>query len=429
MKIQLILLLSWAISVHCIRRELFKDCESDDDCKFYSSCDDGKCLHKGLLPLDGREIGGSIVIAVSIAFSSAAGVGGGPILITIMLIIFNFETHNSIPLSQTIVFGMSIVSTGMKITARHPTRDKPLIAWGLVMHLASPLLLGASIGVMLNLIFPEWLLIALLVIVVGSLSSLVFKRGFKLYKLETIAKRNKQKADAQIQEDKKMAENQVDQDSNQTPNQEKKDLVLESENESNVLVAINTSNQENNANSDNPVDVVDPKLSKVLNRDKSVVNWLESGILVSIFSWVVLCSCIRGDKTFKSIAKFEICSNDYWGFLSFFYLSLVCISILTAFYVVKKTQHLKKLSYDFDEFDLVFTKKVATQFTFISLFAGFMAGMVGIGGGLIVGPLMLIFKVRPDVSAATSGVIIIITSTISVFLNLIADTVELEYAG
>lgn len=152
---KLVLLLTFVLSVHSIRRELFKDCKSDDDCKFYNSCDDGKCLHKGLLPIDGREVGGSIVIAISAAFSGAAGVGGGPILTAILLLIFNFETHNSIPLTQVIIFGISIVSTAMKITARHPTRDKPLIAWSLVMHLTSPLLLGATVGVMLNLIFPE----------------------------------------------------------------------------------------------------------------------------------------------------------------------------------------------------------------------------------------------------------------------------------
>lgn len=123
----------------------------------------------------------------------------------------------------------------------------------------------------------------MLVIVVGLLSILVIKKGFTLYKLETIAKRNKENVNAQIQEDIKTTENQADQDSNQTPNQEQKDLVDKSGVESNVLNILNTEHQDNDYDSEVPVDNVDPKLLKVSDRDKSVVNWLDLGILFTIF--------------------------------------------------------------------------------------------------------------------------------------------------
>jgi uncharacterized membrane protein YfcA len=44
---------------------------------------------------------------------------------------------------------------------------------------------------------------------------------------------------------------------------------------------------------------------------------------------------------------------------------------------------------------------------FMSFFAGLLAGLLGIGGGTIFGPLMLEFKIQPEVAAATSSFMIV----------------------
>jgi uncharacterized membrane protein YfcA len=49
----------------------------------------------------------------------------------------------------------------------------------------------------------------------------------------------------------------------------------------------------------------------------------------------------------------------------------------------------------------------------MALGAGLGAGMLGIGGGLILGPFMLTLGINPHVSAATSSFMIVFTSSIA----------------
>jgi uncharacterized membrane protein YfcA len=45
--------------------------------------------------------------------------------------------------------------------------------------------------------------------------------------------------------------------------------------------------------------------------------------------------------------------------------------------------------------------------TLISFFAGILAGLLGIGGGILFGPVMLEYGVLPEVAAATSSFMIV----------------------
>ena len=49
----------------------------------------------------------------------------------------------------------------------------------------------------------------------------------------------------------------------------------------------------------------------------------------------------------------------------------------------------------------------------ICILAGFCAGMFGIGGGIVKGPLMLEIGVHPAVAAATTAVMIFFTAVVA----------------
>lgn len=49
----------------------------------------------------------------------------------------------------------------------------------------------------------------------------------------------------------------------------------------------------------------------------------------------------------------------------------------------------------------------------ICILAGFCAGMFGIGGGVVKGPLMLEMGVHPAVAAATTAVMIFFTAVVA----------------
>ena len=94
--------------------------------------------------------------------ANAAGAGGGPVMTPILLLLFYFDTYHAVPLTQTIIFGGSLVSIALKIPLKHPTKKKPLIYYSFLSHIISTLLLGTTIGVMLNSVMPPIVILVLL---------------------------------------------------------------------------------------------------------------------------------------------------------------------------------------------------------------------------------------------------------------------------
>ena len=65
----------------------------------------------------------------------------------------------------------------------------------------------------------------------------------------------------------------------------------------------------------------------------------------------------------------------------------------------------------------------------MSTFAGFLAGMFGIGGGIVIGPLMLEMGMVPEVAAATSAFMILFTTSVTMAEYVLLGTVVLRMVG
>jgi hypothetical protein len=60
--------------------------------------------------------------------------------------------------------------------------------------------------------------------------------------------------------------------------------------------------------------------------------------------------------------------------------------------------------------DIVWDPKTTVLYPAMCSFAGLIAGMFGVGGGIVKGPLMLALGVLPEVAAATSATMILFTA-------------------
>jgi hypothetical protein len=69
-----------------------------------------------------------------------------------------------------------------------------------------------------------------------------------------------------------------------------------------------------------------------------------------------------------------------------------------------------------------------TIYPIFAIVAGLVAGMFGIGGGIIVGPLMLAIGVHPQVASATSACMVLFTSATSTLSFLIFGYLKGDYA-
>ena len=65
---------------------------------------------------------------------------------------------------------------------------------------------------------------------------------------------------------------------------------------------------------------------------------------------------------------------------------------------------------------------------FYGTITGIIAGLLGLGGGNIIGPLLLRLGVRPEVSTISSSFSIFISSGIAAALFFISGDIKLDYA-
>lgn len=62
------------------------------------------------------------------------------------------------------IMGAAVSTVYCNLKMKHLTLDMPLIDYDLTVLIQPMLMLGVSIGVIFNVIFPEWLITALLII-------------------------------------------------------------------------------------------------------------------------------------------------------------------------------------------------------------------------------------------------------------------------
>jgi hypothetical protein len=125
------------------------------------------------------------LIAVCALLSAGGGIGGGALFIPIYLIVYGLTAHQAVPLSKITIFGLAIGGFTVLYSKRHPYKDAPLIDYDLTMLLIPGILLGTIAGVYLNVIFPAFVIVISLVVLLTYTSYKTWRKSFQLYKEET----------------------------------------------------------------------------------------------------------------------------------------------------------------------------------------------------------------------------------------------------
>jgi len=87
------------------------------------------------------------------------------------------------------------------------------------------------------------------------------------------------------------------------------------------------------------------------------------------------------------------------------------------------------VGYEFLEDDVRWNPKTAFVYPCICALAGLCAGMFGIGGGIIKGPLMLEMGMLPEVSSATSAYMILFTTAAATLQYALFGALRVHYAA
>ncbi|KAH9761085.1 Sulfite exporter TauE/SafE family protein 3 [Citrus sinensis] len=308
---------------------------------------------------------GTIIGFFGAAFGSVGGVGGGGIFVPMLSLIIGFDPKSATAISKCMIMGAAVSTVYYNLKLRHPTLDMPIIDYDLALLIQPMLMLGISIGVAFNVIFADWMVTVLLIVLFIGTSTKAFLKGVETWKRETILKKSS------------------------------RPYAL-------VLYTLDNST------------VRELMISVVTILEN--INWKELGLLV--FVWVAFLGL--------QIAKNHTasCSIVYWVLdLLQIPVSLV-VSLYEAISLYKGRRVIASKGDDgksFRVFQLV-------SYCAFGVLAGIVGGLLGLGGGFIMGPLFLELGVPPQVSSATATFAMTFSSSMSVVEYYLLKRFPVPYA-
>ncbi|XP_019182457.1 PREDICTED: uncharacterized protein LOC109177534 isoform X2 [Ipomoea nil] len=318
---------------------------------------------------------GSLVGFLGAALGSVGGVGGGGIFVPMLTLIIGFDPKSSTAISKCMIMGAAGSTVYYNLRLRHPTLDMPLIDYDLALLFQPMLMLGISIGVAFNVIFADWMVTVLLIILFIGTSTKAFLKGIETWKKETVMR----KEAAQL---------------------------LESE------------SKPEGSGGDYKALPSDPKSS--LNEEVSMMKniyWKESALLM--FVWLAFLA-IQIIKTYTTT-----CSTWYW-IVNLLQIPIAAsVSLYEAIGLYKGTRIVASRGKEIQ----TWKPHLLFLYCVCGMVAGIVGGLLGLGGGFILGPLFLELGISPQVASATSTFSMTFSSSMSVVQYYLLKRFPVPYAS
>jgi len=265
--------------------------------------------HKPLFPLNSTDQYGFTLATLGLMIAAGGGIGGGGILVPIYILVMGFSPKHAIPLSNVTVFGGAVANTVLNIRKRHPSADRTLIDWDLILAMEPLTIAGALIGAFLNKVLPELLLTVLLVVLLTFTAYNSLKKAVKMYKKET-----QQMKHAGIREDgtKESELTKMTHETEEEDQEEAVDGLLE--------------NMEETLDSDEEVDkeeqqmardaftqdrLKEQELAKILEEERHTPR-TNVMILLALFVVVLAINLLKGGGAFPSPIGIVCGSTSFW---------------------------------------------------------------------------------------------------------------------
>jgi uncharacterized membrane protein YfcA len=151
---------------------------------------------------------------------------------------------------------------------------------------------------------------------------------------------------------------------------------------------------------------------------------------ISIFSLTIVLtifySLMKGTTSIDSIFHIGVCD---WEQLLIFFILIICIIVIQiiSIRIVKREQFLK-LKYNLHkDHEVKFTNgKIAFLIVF-ALTVGFLANLLGMGGGFVIFPMLIMIGVSPLVASATTIYIIFLAKIVAALLASFSQYLLADY--
>ncbi|KAF8391466.1 hypothetical protein HHK36_023771 [Tetracentron sinense] len=138
------------------------------------------------LSLEIHTIMAGVLCFVAASISSAGGVGGGGLFVPILNIVAGLDLKTASSFSAFMVTGGSLANVIYNLSIKNPKfGGKTLIDYDIALLSEPCMLLGVSVGVICNFVFPEWLITILFAVFLGFSTFKTCKTGLLYWKSES----------------------------------------------------------------------------------------------------------------------------------------------------------------------------------------------------------------------------------------------------
>ena len=309
--------------------------------------------------------------------SNASGLGGGLLFIPVLLLILNFYPHEAIPISKIVIFAGALTSFIQNTKVKRPGRNSKALNYNLVIVNSPNLLMGTILGVTLNKILPNSLILFFLCILLFYYSFKIFKTFLKLYREES-------------------------------------NMELHSMSSQFNSISQRSNNNDINQQEDRPIE-------NEIQKDKYLLRWDKLKYILVPFLIMAGLSILRESQI---VSK---CSSLYWILMFAFLVIVLIYDYFIYNHIQTEYNYRKIINFPYDDRDINWTNKTIIKLCSIGFIAGFIAGVIGIGGGVVLGPILLDLGIHPIVGTVTTNMLVLITSSSTTFQFILFQMLNIQY--
>eukprot|EP01035_Chromulina_nebulosa_P020576 gene20576-26682_t len=388
--------------------------------------------HHQLSELTNYDLLGLTLISLGLAVGSAGGIGGGSIAIPLLIILLHFSTVHAIPLGNTAVLGSSISNIIFSLLKRHPLdHNRSIIDWDVISMMEPMTMIGALIGAYLHSVLPGWFTQYALVIILSitsfrmlykGIKDLVYSKSLEKHEYEVILPENDvpvtyhsvTSPDSTIyqSEDFKVSDTSID-------------INNKSEITSSYYIQKSIDTKSNQPPKTFEIEQAVKSENNIGVTNESFLPLGTLGILIVLFTGTVLINLAKGSEY---ITTKVFPNNSSVILTTILVVYMVTIAAWLRHRVINHYHERLSNNYQPLNGEVKWNTRNSTLYPLASISAGIIAGLFGVGGGIVKAPLMIEMGIHPLVVASTSTVMIFFTAITAASSYFVYGVLQWDYA-
>lgn len=375
-----------------------------------------------------REILGIPVFVIVPGVAVTVGLGGGGLIVPTCMYLLDMTAKEATALSQALMFGAAVASIIVDFHSKEQNFNVPLIDTDLLCFMGPVLMAGALVGGIVNRASPNWFIIFSLILVLAISGYKTLRKGYlarqknkrdstirlSMSKLEGLDSKSPGEADGQDTFDFG-ADGTEDEFAEPKPSTGAGDLEAQT---SSFRESPLTAEQKE-------------KFEKRFQEVDPLINYFNWKVIAGLWLYSLVMLVIKGSKRNPSFIGLEAGGAVWWVLTAFQIITLFALGVYFGWRLIQRTETEDPDYTEFLEEKTCYTtsptkwssKKIYLLAPSI-FFAGIVSGTVGIGGGMILGPIMLLAGVPARVVASVNASSILLSASSLAALYMIDGAID-----